>query len=143
MSLAYLRETWWAPSDRFISSFITLLAHVRPHAASQSQTFQSIVSSMIHGMDSGSQARKLLLPLPEGSGPKSQMQESQCMKNFQQSQLKPSYILAAGRDMHNLLPKGIRGNQLQMGAQPRSHPRNQGTKPSSSQGIIPSHQQHP
>lgn len=93
-----------------------------PHAANQSQTFQSVALRMIHGMDSGSQARKLLLPVPEGSGPKSQMQESQCIKNSQRSQLEPSHILPAGRDVHSLLPKGIRGNSLQMGAQPRNYP---------------------
>lgn len=122
ISSSYLRKTCWAPSDRSSSSFITLLAHVRSHAASQSQTFQSVVSRMIHGMDSGSQARKPLLTSLEGTGPKSQMQESQCIKNSQRSQLEPSHILPAGRDVHSLLPKGIRGNSLQMGAQPRNYP---------------------
>lgn len=95
---------------------------MRPHSASQSQTIQSVVFRMIHGMDSGSQARKFLLPVPEGSGLKSQMQERQCIKNSQRSQLEPSHILPAGRDVHSLLPKGIRGNSLQMGAQPRNYP---------------------
>lgn len=58
----------------------------------------------------------------EGSGPKSQSQESQCIKKSRRPQLEPSHILSAGRDVHSLLPKGIRGNSLQVGAQPRNHP---------------------
>lgn len=43
-------------------------------------------------------------------------------KNPRQSQLESSHILSAGRDVHGFLPKGVGGNSLQMGAQPRNYP---------------------